>query len=185
MVHRPFVLSKLPHWALHDDLREDLINAIFVQAWKAWPRYRPSKGMMTTWLEEYIRMICDRWIRTAYCHREVFHRELRSLDVGPDDRDTWDNDHEVLADPHSIDPLQPLLEEQDDIDTARLRAKLLEAARRMPPGQARAWKKRLQGQTLEEIASSEGVSRQAIQQRLDKRRHNLQDIATRHFAACG
>lgn len=185
MVHRPFVVSRLPQWARDEELRDDMVNAVFEVAWKSWTNYRPSKGSLTTWLDMCVKTISDRTINTMHCHRETFHRQLFSLDCAGDDDETWSSEHEAIADPHAVDPLKILIDAQDEIDTSNLRSKLMAAARRLPELQARAWKLRLQGETLDAIGAMEGVSRQAIHRRLDKHRDNFKAIATRHFEAVG
>jgi len=182
MVHRPFVISRFPSWARRPELFDDLMNGVWVIAWQYWPSYSFARGTLTTWLGSIVDTVLDRHMRTDYCHREVFHRELRSLDAGPEDSELWDHEYDRIADPDAADPLAVLLAKQDAQDLAHLRHKLLDATRRMAPQQASAWRRLLDGQTMAEIARADGVSRQAIDSRLDKRRGNLRKIVLRHHA---
>ena len=85
--HRGIVAKVAGTYAWHPDDRDDLMQDIATQLWKAWPDYDPARPF-ATWM-----------YRIAL---NVAISDVRSRTRGPSS-ETWNEDHHDLADPHAHD----------------------------------------------------------------------------------
>lgn len=165
MVHRPFVASRLNVAMRNDRERGDeVINRIFAEAWRQWPKYDPMRSKVVTWLGWIAREVIQ-WETSWYTtNREQFMREMSSLDAMV----AFDGDREsysTVADQSCPDPADVLV--WRDEETRRAHA-LNHAVATLEYPLQRAVQGIMNGKTHSEVGADEGISRQAVSQRITK-----------------
>ncbi len=110
--HRGIVAKVAGTYAWHPDDRDDLMQEIAAQLWRAWPRYDPQRPVAT-------------WMYRIALNVAISHVRGRTRGVQPE---AWDEGHRELADPQAhdhegrqqVDLLYRFIQAQPPLDRALL-----------------------------------------------------------------
>ena len=110
--HRGIVAKVAGTYAWHPDDRNDLMQEIATQLWRAWPGYDPARPFST-------------WMYRIALNVAISHVRSRTRGVQPE---SWHEDHHELADPRAhdhegrqqVDQLYRFIQAQPPLDRALL-----------------------------------------------------------------
>lgn len=144
---------------------EDLYQSGYLALVDAVETFDPSMGMsFVGWLALHLKTAFSEaaGYRSEKQRRDPIHRAA-SLDLPIGDDADGETLADTVADPNSLQGFQ---EAEDRIWVEQLHAALDQAMERLPEGQAGTLRRRFyHGQTLGDIAATEGVTRETVRQR--------------------
>ncbi len=143
------LVDRLTGWSGH---RDDLVQEVFVAAWRAWPRFR-EESRAETWLTRIAINTCRTYGRRQWLRAEVWRR-LTEL-VRPSEQRTPDAS---LISQEASETVRRAIATLGQRDREALVLRYLEE------------------QTIEEIATALGLTRGALEVRLSRARARLKAL---------